>query len=135
MQAADILVSIMEQEIQATNPVPIEDQNTFAMGDDILDCLANIVELAEITTAVNNCPSDYIRMHCRRKRWGVHPINQLRREQGHFDNLLKEMRHDDHDKFLSLLACHPHNSTTYLQLLHYTSRKCPVMRFPPNSGC
>lgn len=37
----------------------------------------------------------------RRRRWGVHPINQLRREHGHFANLISEMQLGDNDKFVN----------------------------------
>lgn len=124
MQVADNLVSLMrlaagfpvaENEM---DPLHQEEENTFAtfVGDDILECMANIAELAEIIANVVDIANN-MKLQCSRRRWGVHPINQLRREHGHFANLFREMRNMDHDKFFNYTRMLPGQFDDLLELI------------------
>lgn len=75
----------------------LEDQS------DILQCFINIIELDCILNS--NCDDKQLKR--RKKRWGVHPINQLRKELGHFENLINEMLIHDHDKFFNYTRMSP----------------------------
>lgn len=87
----------------------IEEQTDGALEDDdddtsinIMQCIINLIELEYILQAENP--------EVRRKgekRWGVHPLNQMRREQGHYDNLFKEMIAHDHEKFFNFARMTP----------------------------
>lgn len=55
-----------------------------------MELIAQLIELHEQVCSVSN-----------KRRWGVHPINQLRREHGFFDNLCKEMSLNDDETFFN----------------------------------
>lgn len=76
-----------------------DDEDDF----DILRSLINIIEL----DCVLNSTSDDKQLKRRKRRWGVHPINQLRKELGHFENLVKEMLLNDHEKFFNYTRMSP----------------------------
>ncbi len=79
---------------------------------DILQCIMNIIDLEDILKE-----NDQKTVRKRQRRWGVHPINQMRREQGHFQNLFKEMRAFDHDKFFNYTRMTPARFDHLLKLV------------------
>lgn len=82
------------------------------MDTDIMQCIINMIEI------------EYILQHDfpekRRKgerRWGVHPLNQMRREQGHFHNLFEELLAYDHDKFFNYTRMTPERFQHLFELI------------------
>lgn len=79
---------------------------------DVLQCIINLIELEYILQ--DDCPKT------RRKgerRWGVHPLNQMRREQGHFYNLFEEMLAHDHEKFFNYTRMSPERFQHVFELI------------------
>lgn len=80
---------------------------------DILQCFINIIELDCLLNSqtddaqTDDTQTDDKQLKRRRKRWGVHPVNQLRKELGHFENLVQEMLMNDHDKFFNYTRMSP----------------------------
>jgi hypothetical protein len=94
-----------EEDISFENVSELNDQQPIE-GDkidcDLMECMMNMIEIDDILKI--DCPEK------RRKgerRWGVHPLNQMRREQGHFQNLFEEMLVHDHDKFFNYTRMTP----------------------------
>lgn len=56
---------------------------------------------------INDALSQLERKPKRVRRWGVHPINQLRQEHGHFEKLFQEMRMHDQEKFFNFTRMTP----------------------------
>lgn len=79
---------------------------------DIMQCIINMIEIEYILQ--NNFPEERLKAE---RRWGVHPINQLRREQGHFDNLFAEMLVHDHDKFFNYTRMTPERFQHLFELI------------------
>lgn len=72
-------------------------------GDiDIMQCIINMIEIQYILQ--NDFPEERRKAE---RRWGVHPLNQLRREHGVFHNLFEEMLAHDHDKFFNYTRMTP----------------------------
>lgn len=69
---------------------------------DILRCIMNLIELECILH--DDCPKTKRKGE---RRWGVHPLNQMRREQGVFHNLFEEMLIHDHEKFFNYTRMTP----------------------------
>lgn len=91
------------------NDEQLEDDDA---DNEILQCIINLIELEYILE--NDCPKK------RRKgirRWGVHPLNQMRREQGHFYNLFEEMLAHDHDKFFNYTRMTPERFQHLFELI------------------
>lgn len=101
----------------------VEIPNTDDDDHDILHCLINIIELDYLLNS--SCDEPLKR---RERRWGVHPINQLRKELGHFDNLVNEMLSSDHDKFFNYTRMSP---DIFNRLLHMVSPS--ITKFAPNA--
>lgn len=80
---------------------------------DILRSFINIIEL----DCILNLTSDDKQLKRRKRRWGVHPINQLRKELGHFENLVKEMLINDHEKFFNYTRMSPERFDYLLDLI------------------
>lgn len=100
--------------------------NDYQNEVDIVQCIINIIELQEI---LNETHQKTIRK--RHKRWGIHPINQMRREQGHFQNLFKEMRAYDHDKFFNYTRMTPERFDHLLKLVNTALTKNAPNAIPP----
>ncbi|KAJ6642669.1 Protein ALP1-like [Pseudolycoriella hygida] len=84
-----------------------DDLETLETGDgdvDILQSFVNIIELHCITNCGEEPSKD---LKKRKRRWGVHSINQMRKELGHFENLVQEMMIYDHDKFFNYTRMSP----------------------------
>ncbi len=93
---------VSDQEVNDTECISNEQMEDGDTDTDILQCIINLIELDYILQ--DNCPKT------RRKgerRWGVHPINQMRKEQGHFYNLFEEMLAHDHEKFFNYTRMTP----------------------------
>ncbi len=93
---------------------------------DIMQCIVNLIELEYILQAENP--------KVRRKgerRWGVHPLNQMRREQGHFDNLFKEMLAHDHEKFFNFTRMTPKRFEHLFELIEIKITKSSPNAIPP----
>lgn len=91
---------------------------------DILQCFINIIEL----DCILSLASDDTQLKRRKRRWGVHPINQLRKELGHFENLVKEMLMNDHEKFFNYTRMSP---AMFDYLLNLVGPK--ITKFAPNA--
>lgn len=94
------------------------DENTEAevngsenVNETLFNCMLNIIELEYILN-VDDEPCK-----ARVRRWGVHPINQLRKEHGHFENLVAEMIAYDHDKFFNFTRMTPQRFEYLLSLI------------------
>lgn len=53
-----------------------------------------------------------------RRRWWVRPVNRSRKEDGHYDNLFRQLKETDHEEFFRLTRMRP---DTFDQLLHLVS--------------
>lgn len=89
---------------------------------DILQCIINMIELEYI---LNN---DAQLKRRRKRRWGVHPINQMRNEHGHFQNLFEEMLSHDHEKFFNFTRMTPER---FYHLLELVEPK--ITKYAPNA--
>lgn len=69
---------------------------------DIMQCIINMIDIQYILQ--NDFPEERPKAE---RRWGVHPLNQLRREHGVFHNLFEEMLAHDHDKFFNYTRMTP----------------------------
>lgn len=99
---------------------PYEEVHEFYVGNefnnentsvDIVQCIFNMIELEHV---LNN-DDEECKIRCR--RWGVHPINQMRREQGHFENLITEMLLYDPEKFFNYTRMSPDRFDYLLALI------------------
>lgn len=98
---------VSDEEEEVNNDEEMEDAD-----NDILQCIINLIELEYILQ--DDCPKK------RRKgerRWGVHPLNQMRREQGHFHNLFEEMLAHDHEKFFNYTRMTPERFQHLFELI------------------
>lgn len=80
----------------------MEAEDVDETDTDIIQCIVKMIEI--------ECSLQKIIPKQRRKgqrRWGVHPLNQMRREHGHFDNLFEEMLTFDHEKFFNYTRMNP----------------------------
>lgn len=85
---------------------------------DVLQCIINLIELEYVLQ--DNGPKT------RRKgerRWGVHPINQMRKEQGHFHNIFEEMLAHDHEKFFNYTRMTPERFQHLFELIEWKITK------------
>lgn len=98
-----------EEEIGGDREEDKDDEDTCIH---IMQCIINLIELEYILQAGN----PKIRRKGER-RWGVHPLNQMRREQGHFDNLFKEMLAHDHEKFFNFTRMTPERFQHLFELI------------------
>lgn len=96
-----------DEDIIYESPSDVINNEQFSEVDevdkDIMECLVNMIELEYILQEL--CPKEERRKV--ERRWGVHPINQMRREQGHFHNLFQEMLVYDHEKFFNYTRMTP----------------------------
>lgn len=53
-----------------------------------------------------------------RRRWWVRPVNRSRKEDGHYDNLFRQLKETDHEEFFRFTRMLPN---TFDQLLHLVS--------------
>ena len=78
------------------------DERVIDGEDDILRCIINMIELEYILK------EDYSGVRSKGVRtWGIHPLNQMRKEQGQFYHLFEEMLVHDHDKFFNFTRITP----------------------------
>lgn len=104
----------------------MEDDETDRNDIDIMQCIINMIEIEYVLQ--NECPKK------RRKgerRWGVHPLNQMRREQGHFNNLFKEMLVHDHDQFFNYTRMTPERFEHLFGLIETKITKTASNAIPP----
>lgn len=91
--------------------------------NDILQCIMNLIELEYVLQ--DDCPKE----RCKgERRWGVHPLNQMRREQGHFNNLFEEMLAHDHDKFFNYTRMSPERFQHLFELI-----ESAITKYAPNA--
>lgn len=93
---------------------------------DILQCIINMIELEYMLATDNQQKKPK-----RKRRWGVHPINQLRMEHGHFNNLYKEMIAHDHEKFFNFTRMSPTRFEHLLSLVGDAITKTAPNALPP----
>lgn len=102
--------NVSDQEV---DEIINEDQTEEDDSDnDIMQCIISLIELEHVLQ--DDCPKK------RRKgerRWGVHPLNQMRREQGHFHNLFEEMLVHDHEKFFNYTRMAPERFQHLFELI------------------
>lgn len=113
---------VTDQEINDLSYDEDED-NDDDTDRDILQCIINLIELEYILQ--EDSPKQ------RRKgerRWGVHPLNQLRREQGHFHNLFEEMLAHDHEKFFNYTRMSPERFHHLFELI-----ESKITKYAPNA--
>lgn len=121
---------LMETDVETDSDFDESDVDDVDISDDdndnmdILQCFINIIEL----DCILNLSCDDKQLKRRIKRWGVHPINQLRKELGHFDNLMNEMLMNDHDKFFNYTRMSP---KMFEDLLNLVSSK--ITKSAPNA--
>ncbi len=105
-----------DQEIICESPNDVMNNEPFPEVDDvetdIMECLINMIELEYILQ--EQCPKQRKMV---KRRWGVHPINQMRREQGHFHNLFQEMQTYDHEKFFNYTRMSPERFDHLFELI------------------
>lgn len=100
------------------------DDDSQSFVTDILQCIINMIELECMS-------SKEVPKKRRDRRWGVHPINQMRREQGHFQNLFKEMLLYDHEKFFNYTRMTPERFEHLLELVGPKITKNAPNAIPP----
>lgn len=114
-------------EVQTMDDKQIgDDQDDDDICINIMQCIINLIDLEYILQAENP--------EVRRKgekRWGVHPLNQMRREQGHFDNLFKEMLAHDHEKFFNFTRMTPERFQHLFELIETKITKNSANAIPP----
>lgn len=103
-----------------------DDFDDYQNDADILQCMMNMIKLEELMT--RNVPK---RRSKRQRRWGVHPINQMRREHGHFQNLFREMVAHDHEKFFNYTRMTPERFSHLLVLVGPKISKNAPNAIPP----
>lgn len=104
----------------------LEEENDDDTSINIMQCIINLIDLEYILQSENP--------KVRRKgekRWGVHPLNQLRREQGHFDNLFKEMLTHDHEKFFNFTRMTPERFQHLFEMIEFKITKSSPNAIPP----
>lgn len=80
---------------------PLEDEFDDTEAD-IIQCIVNMIQIEHILQ------NDSLKERRKgERRWGVHPLNQMRREQGHFHHLFEEMLAHDHDEFFNYTRMTP----------------------------
>ncbi|XP_037045774.1 uncharacterized protein LOC119081134 [Bradysia coprophila] len=102
----------------------LEDDDDISIN--IMQCIINLIDLEYILQADNP--------EVRRKgekRWGVHPLNQMRREQGHFENLFKEMLSHDQIKFFNFTRMTPERFQHLFELVETKITKTSPNAIPP----
>lgn len=104
----------------------VDDPETADESLDILQCFINIIELDCILNSTN----DDKQLKRRKRRWGVHPNNQLRKELGHFENLINEMLMNDHEKFFNYTRMSPAIFDHLLTLVAPKITKCAPNAIP-----
>ncbi|KAG4073459.1 hypothetical protein HA402_000683 [Bradysia odoriphaga] len=127
--------SVVTENVIELNESGFCDQNVEDMINDIqvdadadneiLQCIINLIELEYMLQ--DDSPKK------RRKgerRWGVHPINQMRQEQGHFNNLFEEMLAHDHDKFFNYTRMEPERFQHLFELIESRITKCAPNAIP-----
>ncbi len=77
-----------------------------------MKCLVDMIELEYILQ--EQCPKQRKMV---KRGWGVHPINQMRREQGHFHNLFKVMQTYDHEVFFNYTRMSPERFDHLFELI------------------
>lgn len=92
---------------------------------EILQCIVNMIELEYILNKNVEVKQR------KRRRWGVHPINQLRREYGHFENLCEEMSAHDPEKFFNFTRMTPERFKHLLTLVGPKITKYAPNAIPP----
>lgn len=93
---------------------------------DIMQCIINMIELEYVLQ--NDCPKKRRKVE---RRWGVHPLNQMRREKGHFHNLFEEMLAHDHDKFCNYTRMSPERFQHLFELIEKKITKESPNAIPP----
>lgn len=106
-----------DHTVNAEQAIDVEETE----GDDefdirIMQSIINLIELEDML-------EDEIPKKRRERRWGVHPINQVRREQGVFDNLFKEMLMYDHEKFFNFTRMSPERFQHLFELIEFKITK------------
>lgn len=99
-----------DQEFDFENIVDVvNDEQLMDVNDeideshiDIMQCIINMIEIEHILQ--NDFPEERRKSE---RRWGVHPLNQMRREHGHFHHLFEEMLAHDHDEFFNYTRMTP----------------------------
>lgn len=118
---------ISNQEISVVEQcLPNEKVEGEETDINILQCIINLIELEHVLQ--DDCPKK------RRKgerRWGVHPLNQLRKEQGHFHNLFEEMLAHDHEKFFNYTRMTPERFQHLFELIEWKITKNAPNAIPP----
>lgn len=108
--------NVSDQEVdEMINEDQMEEDD---VDNDIMQCIMNLIELEHVLQ--DDCPAK------RRKgerRWGVHPLNQMRREQGHFNNLFEEMLLHDHEKFFNYTRMAPERFQHLFELIEWKITK------------
>lgn len=79
---------------------------------DIIQCIVNMIEIEQ--RLQKTFPKE---RRIGQRRWGVHPINQMRQEQGHFNNLFQEMLAYDHEKFFNYTRMTPERFQHLFELI------------------
>lgn len=117
-------VSNQQEEIDDWKSAPL---NECRREEDILFCVLNMIELVDIISNFDEEKSGK-----RERRWGVHPINELRREHGHFQNLFQEMLVYDHAKFFNYTRMSPERFNDLLRLVGPAITKNAPNAIPPD---
>lgn len=104
----------------------LEDFDDHHNEADILQCIINMIELEVLLS--KNAEN---KGRKRQRRWGVHPINQMRREHGHFQNLFQEMLVHDHEKFFNYTRMTPERFNHLLELVGPEITKHAPNALPP----
>lgn len=124
--AEEFLNDLNEEQTMDDEQVDDDQENDDAISINIMQCIINLIDLEYILQAENP--------EVRRKgekRWGVHPLNQMRREQGHFDNLFKEMLAHDHEKFFNFTRMTPERFQHLFELIETKITKNSANAIPP----
>lgn len=119
-------VTAFENQIDEWDEVDDYQNNDYQGEADIVQCIINIIELSVI---LNDNVEKIKPKRCR--RWGVHPINHMRNEKGHFQNLFKEMRTYDHEKFFNYTRMTPQRFDHLLKLMTEHITKLAPNAIPP----
>lgn len=120
------------EEIDLNEEESVDQQVDDDTGEDddtsiyIMQCIINLIELEYILR------DDDPRVRRKgERRWGVHPLNQMRRELGHFDNLFKEMLAHDHEKFFNFTRMTPERFHHLFDLVESKITKNSPNAIPP----
>ncbi|KAJ6649068.1 Protein ALP1-like, partial [Pseudolycoriella hygida] len=121
--------SDVETDAEDTDLEESDDDDVRSAYVDVndLDILHSFIHVIELNYIINSTEESR-HLKRRKRRWGVHPINQMRKELGHFENLVNEMLIHDHDKFFNFTRMSPNIFDVLLDLI---SPK--ITKFAPNA--